>query len=215
LAFSPDGSRLVGVSRKDVKVWDMETGREVLTLSGQAQEASAVAFSPEGQWIATGTWQDVRTLDQPGEAHLWNAETGKEAHPLIGHSGGRVMALAFSPDGKWLAAATGKVSAQGVGVQAEVEVWEVSTGKVVSRFGQNAGIISCLAFHPDGNELATGSFDGMVRIWEPAEGKLLGNVIGHSGAVSGVAYSRDGTRLASVSASLTYICNTAGWKLKK
>jgi WD40 repeat protein len=215
LAFSPDGSRLAGVSKNDVRVWDLENGKEVFTLPGSTQEASAVCYSPDGQWIATGTWQDVRTLDKPGEVRLWNAATGKEAHALKEHNGGRVVSLAFSPDGKWLAAATGKVSAQGAGVQSEVEIWEVSGGKVVSRFGQNAGIISCLAFHPDGSELATGSFDGMVRIWEPAGGKLLGNIVGHSGAVSGLAYSRDGARLASVSASLTYICNIGDWKLKK
>jgi WD40 repeat protein len=213
LAFSPDGSRLAGVSKNNIKAWAVDSGKEVYTLPGSTQDASAVCYSPDGQWIATGSWQDVRTLDKPGEVRVWNAATGNEAHALKEHNGGRILALAFSHDSKWLAAATGKVHA--TGVITEVEVWEVSSGKIASRIGQSAGMICSLAFRPDGKELATGSFDGIVRIWDPSCGLILDGHLSHPSVVSGVAFSHDGGRLLSASSAAIYVGNLKDRKLEK
>ena len=79
------------------KVWDIESGEELLTLSGHGTSVWAAQFSPDGSQIAT------MSLDKT--AKLWNAETGEEILNLINYNDGRD--LAFHPDGNHLAVASG------------------------------------------------------------------------------------------------------------
>ena len=79
MAFSPDGKRIVtGSGDETVKVWDAETGQEVLTLKGHAGAVISVAFSPDGKRIVSGS--EDRTVK------VWDAETGQELLALKGHT---------------------------------------------------------------------------------------------------------------------------------
>ncbi len=107
VAWSPDGKRLATGSRdKTAKVWDTETGKEVLTLSGHGGEVPSVAWSPDGKRLATGS------LDST--AKVWDAETGKEGLTLSGHTN-PAWSVAWSPDGKRLATGRGDKTAKVVG----------------------------------------------------------------------------------------------------
>jgi WD40 repeat protein len=102
LAFSPDGKRLATSSQPpnvvgpmgsgEVKVWDVQTGRELLTLQGHPAQISSVAFSPDGKRLASAA---------SGTVKVWDAQRGQEVLNL--KVGGRTNRLAFSPDGHWLA----------------------------------------------------------------------------------------------------------------
>ncbi len=96
LAFRPDGARLVATCGGDAEplslvVWDLAARREILILRGHAFPACAVAFSPDGKRIVSGS------ADQT--VKLWDAETGAELFTLRGH-GGNVLCLAMSTDGQ-------------------------------------------------------------------------------------------------------------------
>jgi hypothetical protein len=96
LAFRPDGARLVATCGGDADppslvVWDPAKRREILTLRGHSLPATAVAFSPDGKRIVTGS------ADQT--VKLWDAETGAELFTLRGH-GGNILCLAMSADGQ-------------------------------------------------------------------------------------------------------------------
>jgi WD40 repeat protein len=78
----------------EVKVWDTQTGQELLTLKGHPAPISGVAFSPDGKRLASAAVAD-------GMVKLWDAQTGQEIINL--KVGGHVNNLAFSPDGHWLA----------------------------------------------------------------------------------------------------------------
>ena len=93
-AFSPDGRRLVmGGAENTVKIWDVQTGRELQILRGHSGDVWVVAFSPGGRWIASaGEHTTVR---------LWDAMSGKPLHKLRGHTG-IVTSVAFSSDGRLL-----------------------------------------------------------------------------------------------------------------
>ena len=89
----------IGSSRFDetAKVWDAESGNELLTLTGHNSSVESVAWSPNGKRLATGSGD--------GTAKVWDADTGKELLTLSGSRGG-VNSVAWSPDGKRLAAAS-------------------------------------------------------------------------------------------------------------
>ena len=91
-----------------VKVWEIANGREVLTLDHPSGMIERVAFSPDGQRLATSGWD--------GAVKLWETETGLEVLALRSH-GGRVWGVNFSPDGQFL------VSAAADGV---VVLWDTS-----------------------------------------------------------------------------------------
>jgi len=95
VAFSPDGCTLAsGSYDQTIKLWDMETHREIATLKGHSNTIDSVAFSPDAQMLASGS--DDKTVK------LWDVKTQTEITTLKGHSD-QVKYVAFSPDGNTLA----------------------------------------------------------------------------------------------------------------
>jgi Tol biopolymer transport system component len=95
--FSPD-DRLLASAANDVRLWDVATGECRAVLDRHWDEVMAVAFSPDGTRLATGSRDTT--------VRIWDVEFGEEVAQLRGHSD-YVYALAFSPDGTVLASASG------------------------------------------------------------------------------------------------------------
>lgn len=150
-------------------------------LSGHDQAVDAVAFSPDGKTLATGSYDST--------ARLWDVDTGKTRRILDQHTES-VNAVAFSPDGKALATAFN----DGI-----VLVWDVDTGKPGPEI---ITVTDSVAFSPDGRTLATGGSgyqgDYSVTLWNPSTAAPISSLVGHSDQVLRTAFSRDGKTLASV-----------------
>jgi WD40 repeat protein len=187
VAVSPDGRRVASGNsvwdgtRRDwtteVKVWDAQTGREVVTYKGNAGWITSVAYSPDGKRLASAG----RGFPGAGggEIKVWDAETGQELHTLP-DSG---LSLAFSPDGRRIA---GPLGGYRVG---EVKVWDAETGRELLTLQGHASVVRSVAFSPDGQRLASGGFDSMVRVWDAQTGQQL---LALKDGGNYVAFSRDG-----------------------
>jgi WD40 repeat protein len=148
---------------------------------------TAVAYHPLGKQLASGE-------GQPGKANaikLWDLATGKVLHTLGGHAN-QVTALAYSPDGKWLASA----SADGT-----VKLWDAAAGRHLATLRGHKKYVSGVAFRPDGKVLASGGGDGRVHLWPldggPKDGLQPLRTLDGPREINGVAFSGRGGLLAA------------------
>ncbi|HZS08817.1 MAG TPA: c-type cytochrome domain-containing protein [Blastocatellia bacterium] len=148
---------------------------------------SSLAFQPGGAVIALGGYRDVELI----------GKDGRTIAKLEGHAS-QVRGLAFSPDGRLLAAAGGNPGQFG-----EIKIWSVEERKEVQSIRGHRDNIFAVVFSPDGKMLATCSYDRMVKLWDVATGKEIRNLKDHTDAVFAVAFSPDGHLLASASADRT------------
>ena len=111
---------------------------------------------------------------------------------------GKVNALVFSPDGETLFAAAGDAGVNGIAYE-----WRTGTGELVRKYEGHTDALYALALSPDGQQLATGSYDQKIKLWKVADGSEVRMLKGHTGAVFGLSFRPDGKVLASASADRT------------
>lgn len=139
----------------------------------------SIAFSPEGQLLASGgSDQTIK---------LWDVATGRELRTLTGHSDD-VESVAFSPDGRTLASGSNDET---------IKLWDVVTGRELRTLtGHQGGVIS-ISFSPDGQTIGSGSLDKTVKLWDTETGRVLHTLSGHKDLVECIAFGRNGRTLAS------------------
>jgi dipeptidyl aminopeptidase/acylaminoacyl peptidase len=143
---------------------------------------------------ASRTWIAVA---RHGVVELLDAKSGKQRRKLTGLTGD-VTDVAFSRDGKLLAAACGEPGLFGLAV-----VWDTKTWKPVAKLKGHHDGLYCVAISPDGRTLATGSYDQKIKLWDLAKKTELRQLDGHNGPVHDLAFHPTGKILASASGDRT------------
>ena len=199
IAFSPDGQRLATAGRtkdRTVKVWGAPALEPICKMDVAGRRigdheipvvAGRISFSPDGHFIAGVTGNSIT---------IWGVPSGRVVRTIQLHdqtTGTCTYSIAFSQDGRRVATAMGSY---GRGMQG-AKVWDVFTGQNTATFTGHGYIVSCVVFNPDGNLLATGSWDDTVKLWDMDAKREVRTLRGHTSNVGVVAFSPDGRVVAS------------------
>ena len=179
LAMAPNGHSVAAAGFHGW-VWQTARPRTPVPLRPLPHGASSIAFSPDGQLVATGGWD--------GKVRLWRPSDGTEVG-VIDAQTNAVTSVAFSPDGALIAAGTDD--------DRSARVWDVESRDLIAVMRGHSATVSGVAFSPDGDRLATGSYDQTVRIWDIPSEELLATLHGPTDSVYSVAYSPDGSRIVA------------------
>ncbi len=178
LAFSPDGASLAVIYNSQVQVWDPAGGKLRWQVAGSA---FSLAFSPDSTELAVGTWD--------GPITVYAASSGAALRQLTGHTG-TVQAIAYAPDGTWLASAGGRDDGT-------LRMWSRASGEALGKLPGNTAWLEALAVSPAGVLLGTNQ-DDQLLLWDASGATLLRTIQLEAGMIVQMAFSPDGSRLASI-----------------
>jgi RNA polymerase sigma factor (sigma-70 family) len=194
LALSADGKTVALAYRQQdgVRVWEVETGRELHLFPGEEHGSGGLALSSDGTRLASA--------GQDGAVTVYDLTTGKETARLNRptkdtHRVFQPAGLTFSPDGKLLAATCAEMA--NLQIRGALTLWDMTTGRAVweVRPDTREPIPVATAFSPDGKTLAWDTTDGVIVVTEAATGRELRRL--EAGAPCRFAYSPDGKSLVA------------------
>ncbi|HOU13737.1 MAG TPA: protein kinase [Anaerolineae bacterium] len=159
-------------------LWEIPS-KKYVTLTGHEALINAIAFSPDGEMLASGS--------EDGTVRVWRMDDLKDMYPPLQFTA-QVNDVAFSPDGTVLTVGSS---------DSTVGLWQVSDGKLLRKIKSQADSIASIAFAPSGDLLALGTFDDVILIVQTSDGKRIKTLKGHKSWISGLAFSPDGLLLAS------------------
>ncbi len=183
VAVSPNGQYWAAASRGgEVRLWRDEGQTLHKVWQAHTANVSALAFSPDGNTLASGGWENTLKLwDVESSTLLWER-----------WQNGNIMAIDYAPDGRRLAS----------GGNTLVQLWNTQSGTNVQTLDGQGGTVHSLAWAPDGNLFASGYSDGSICLWEPETPEpstYVQRLSAHTLWVTGLTFSPDGTKFASAS----------------
>src|SRR5262249_40571253 len=189
--FHPDGGSVVGVQGNRLGEWNVSAGSSTLWQVIHARPIPTVAYSPDGQQLASG--------DLQGLVCVWDVASRKVLQQF--RCKGAVRRVRFSPDGALLAATTGwrpdsLEAAPGQVPDAALYVWDLKTEVQTRREGHTDSVMG-LAWRPDGQALATASHDGTVRLWSRDPAAPPRTIHLHAGKQEQLAFTPEGRHLVT------------------
>ncbi|MFN6481215.1 WD40 repeat domain-containing protein [Nostoc sp. DedQUE07] len=189
VAIAPDGKTAVSgyyekiaydrYDHSTLKVWDLQTGKEISTLTDHNYPVRALAIASDGKTAVSG-WDRTSTLK------VWDLQTGKEISTLAGHNS-RVNAVAIAPDGKTAVSGSDDKT---------LKVWDLQTGKEISTLTGHNDSVSAVAISLDGKTAVSGSYEEIayyrydhstLKVWDLQTGKEISTLTSHNDPVSQVA----------------------------
>lgn len=191
--YTPDGKTIAtagGWTGNVVQLWNAQTGAHKMTLTGHTKQVNSVAYSPDGNMIASGS--------NDGTVRLWDATTGKHK-PILNHTNWfhflfqwlntPVHSVAYSPDGNTVVAG---------GMDSEVRLWDTQTPKLKTILAGHTSTVDAVVYSADGKTIATaGDWTGnTVRLWDAVTGETKAVLTGYT-HINAVAYSPDGKTIAT------------------
>ena len=196
VAVTPDGRLAVsGSDDKTLKVWNLQTGQELITLSGHLDGVGAVAVMPYGRYVIS--------VGKDRKMKVWDLQIGRELFTLtrfrdamrflIDLLRGRspdVTTVALTPDGHQAIAASGERT---------LKVWDLQTGQVKHTLKGHRGHVTAVAMMSDGRRAISGSEDGTLRVWDLQTGREVLTLARLRDRVVGIAVTPDGHRAVSAS----------------
>ncbi len=177
IAYSPSGALLAAVTdSRSVSVWSLPERKLVHRMEALPKNISAITFSPNGRLIATA--------DTQGEIRIVSATNGAEIVRFFGlKEGDEILALAYSPNGHWLASS---------GPASFLKLWDTGIEVNDKAFADVPGKLRALQFSPDSKWLLATSDNRFIQIWDVATGKLTKEIKGQHPEITAFGLSANG-----------------------
>ncbi|MEM7335644.1 MAG: NB-ARC domain-containing protein, partial [Chloroflexota bacterium] len=173
-----------GQSTPKIKVWDIQTGQEHLSVEGHNSRIRSIKYAKQGQYIISGSEDHtVKIWDKAGQLLK-----------TLPHKNVSIWTVATHPTETLIASA---------GADNSIWLWDYEIGKVVKQLEGHTGWISDVTFNKDGSKLASASQDGTVRIWDVEHGDSLQPLQGHVGWVRSITFIDIKNQLATTGADGT------------
>jgi WD40 repeat protein len=186
VALTADGKRAVSASDDHtLKLWDLDTGREVRPLQGHRGFVSAVALTKDGKRAVSAS--SDHTLK------LWDLDSGRELRTLEGHEYA-VTAVALTADGRCAVSAS---------CDRTLKLWDLDSGQELRTFRGHEDWVNAVAFTADGRCAVSASSDRTLKVWDLDSGCEVHTLEGHKGKVTAIALTADGNRAVSASSDCT------------
>jgi len=154
LAWSGDSRFLASGGFRNVRLWDVTSGKEAGQIEGLSGRVTSMAFVPNQPLLIAGEGEVGAT----GIVHLWHVPDGAAVENWPGHEDS-ILAMKVSPDGKWLATA---------GADKLVKIWDLGTRKEIGRLEGHTAPVMALAVSRNGESLASAGTDKEIKIWKVA-----------------------------------------------
>ena len=190
LSFSPDGETLVSTGPDGtLRLWDINTGEEEKTLAGYKGSFWHVLFSLNGKILASQSGSSRASITLWREIRLWEVIKDRNMASFLSRrvNTSGINDIQYSPDGTRLAIA------RSVGVW----LYDMNSDKEPTLLTTDATGADNVSFSPNGQILAGGCEDGLIRLWDVSTGEHKKTLIAEHGRALHVLFSRDGDTLAS------------------
>jgi len=184
IAFSADGTQVISGGYHELLCWNTSDGMLARRIKNIGERVYAIAVSPDGTRLAVACGSPGKS----GEVRLIDYATG-EVVTVCGRTADVVLDVAFSPDGKRMAAG---------GADGLIRIIEVASGNLLQTIASHADWVNALAWSDDGLKLVSASRDKSAKVYTAESGELLTSYAGHATAVKGVGFSPDGLNVLSV-----------------
>ncbi len=230
LVFSPDARRIATACNwtssepdRTLRIWDVATGAAVSVISDHERIVRALAFSPDGARIVTGSEDSTLRMFDVNDGALRASMRAEGITDFVAFSpdGATIFSIAYgkmsvwdagtftlretvdtdlsgrdtalSPDGRLLAGAGSSTGARRDGA----EIWDLTRRRRIARFDGHTNYITSVAFSPDGARLVTGAFDHTARLWDAQTGAQLAVLSGHADGRVLAAFHPHGDMIAT------------------
>ena len=202
MVFSPDGQTLASADSggffggpmenvEMIRLWNIETGQHI-TLENPDFRANFIAFSIDGDTIATGGWDNNIDRDLwPGTVQLWDAATGEHKETLTEQHTNSVFTVVYSPNG---------VSFVSASKDDKILLWDTATYQLKAEL---TGYSDAIAFSPDGNTLAIAGPDRKIGLWDAMSGEHQLTLTENTDEVYSLVFNPDGRTFAGIGGDST------------
>jgi len=180
--LAPNGQMLAvaDVNKRTIRLWDLQQRKLVHTFAGHTSVITSLAFSPDGQQLASASWD--KTIK------LWDVRTGQLLRTLEGHTSS-VTALAFSPDGKTLASGSANYL---VDSDHSIRLWDRESGRMLASLEGHDSGVALVSISPDNKTLVSAGANGELKVWDIGARSLLRAIPGTGVAQTALAFHPSG-----------------------